>query len=35
MFHEHETIEDMEINMRGAKLTYEGLADLTPGHTSS
>ena len=35
MFHEHETIEDMEKNVRGAKLTYEGIADLTPGQTSS
>ena len=31
MFHEHETIEYMEKNVRGAKLTYEGVADLTPG----
>ena len=30
MFHEYETIEDMEKNVRGAKLTYEGVADLTP-----
>ena len=35
MFHEHETIEDMEKNVRGAKLTYEGVADLAPGQTSS
>ena len=35
MFHEHETIKDMEKNVRGAKLTYEGVADLTPGQTSS
>ena len=30
MFHEHEPIEDMEKNVSDAKLTYEGLADLTP-----
>ena len=35
VFHEHETIEDMEKNVRGAKLTYEGVADLTLGQTSS
>ena len=35
MFHEHETIEYMEKNVRVAKLTYEGVADLTPGQTSS
>ena len=35
LFHEHETIEDMEKNVRGAKLTYEGVADLTLGQTSS
>ena len=29
VFHEHETIEDMEKNVRGAKLTYEGVEDLT------
>ena len=34
MIHEHDTIEDMEKNVRGAKLTYEGVADLTPGQTS-
>ena len=34
MFHEHETIEDMEKNVSGAKLTYEGVADLTPEQTS-
>ena len=34
MFHEHKTIEDMDKNVRGAKLTYEGVADLTPRHTS-
>ena len=34
MFHEHETIEDMEKNVRGEKLTYEGIVDLTPGQTS-
>ena len=26
VFHEHETIEDMEKNVSGAKLTYEGIA---------
>ena len=35
VFHEHKTIEDMEKNVRGEKLTYEGIADLTPGQTSS
>ena len=35
VLHEHETIEDMEKNVRGAKLTYEGVADLTPKQTSS
>ena len=35
VFHEHETIEDMEKNVRGTKLTYEGVVDLTPGQTSS
>ena len=35
VFHEQETIEDMEKNVRGAKLTYEGIADLTLGQTSS
>ena len=35
VFHEHVTIEDMEKNVRGAKLTYEGVADPTPGQTSS
>ena len=34
MFHEHETIEDMEKNVRGAKLTYEGVVDPTPRQTS-
>ena len=34
VFHEHETIEDMEKNVSGAKLTYEGVADLTPEQTS-
>ena len=31
VFHEHETIEDMETIVRGKKLTYEGVADLTLG----
>ena len=35
VFHEHETIEDMEKNVRGEKLTYEGVADLIPEQTSS
>ena len=35
LFHEHETIEDMEKNVRGEKLTYEGVADLTLGQISS
>ena len=35
VFYEHETIEDMEKNVRGAKLTYEGVEDLTPRQTSS
>ena len=35
LFHEHETIEDMEKNVRGAKLTYEGVADRTLGQISS
>ena len=35
MFHEHKTIEDMEKNVSGAKLTYEGVSDLTLGQTSS
>ena len=34
MFHEHETIEDMEKNVSGAKLTYEGIAYLTSEQTS-
>ena len=35
VFLEHKTIKDMEKNVRGAKLTYEGIADLTLGQTSS
>ena len=35
VFHEHETIKDMEKNVRGEKLTYEGVADLTHGQNSS
>ena len=35
MFYEHKTIENMEKNVRGAKLTYEGVADLKPRQTSS
>ena len=34
VLHEHETIEDMEKNVSGAKLTYEGVADLTHEQTS-
>ena len=34
VFHEHETIEDMEKNVSSAKLIYEGIADLTPEQTS-
>ena len=35
VFHEQETIEDMKKNVRGVKLTYEGVTDLTLGQTSS
>ena len=35
VFHEHKTIEDMEKNVSDGKLTYEGIADLTSGQTSS
>ena len=35
VFHQHETIEDMEKNVRGANLTYESVATLTLGQTSS
>ena len=35
VFHEHETIEDIEKNVSGAKLTYGGIAGLTPEQTSS
>ena len=31
--HEHETIEDMEKNVRSVKLIYEGVANLTPEQT--
>ena len=34
VLHEHETIEDMEKNVSVAKLTYEGVADLTHEQTS-
>ena len=34
VLHEHETIKDMEKNVSGAKLTYEGVADLTHEQTS-
>ena len=30
VFHQHETIEDMEKNVGGVKLTYKGVVDLTP-----
>ena len=35
VFHEHETIEDIEKNVSGEKLTYEGIVGLTPEQTSS
>ena len=35
VFHEHKTIEDKDKNVRVVKLTYEGIADLTLGKTSS
>ena len=35
VFHGHETIEDMEKNVKDEKFTYEGIADLTPEQTSS
>ena len=35
VFHEHKTIEDMEKNVSGAKLTYKGIGDVTHGQTSS
>ena len=31
MFHEHDTMEE---NVRGTKLTFEGVVDLTPGRIS-
>ena len=34
VFHEHETIEYMEKNVSGAKLTYKGVVDLTLEQTS-
>ena len=34
VFREHETIEDMEKNVSGAKLTYRGVANLTLEQTS-
>ena len=34
VLHEHETIEDMEKNVSGAKLMYEGVVDLTHEQTS-
>ena len=34
VFHGHKTIEDMEKNVKGEKLTYEGIADLTLEKTS-
>ena len=34
VFHEHKTIENMKKNVNGAKLTYEGIADLTPKQIS-
>ena len=35
VFQEYETIEDMEKNVSGAKLTYEGNTNLTSRQTSS
>ena len=35
MFHEQKTIKDMEKSVRGSKLIYECIADLTPRQTSS
>ena len=35
VFHEHETIKDIKKNVRGAKLTYEVVANLKLGQTSS
>ena len=35
VFHEQKTIEDVKKNVRGAKLTYEGVAYLKPRQTSS
>ena len=35
MFHEHKTIDNMEKNVSGAKLTYKGVADVTLGQTLS
>ena len=35
VFHEHETFENVEKNARGEKITYEGVANLTLGQTSS
>ena len=32
MFNEHDTMEE---NVRGTKLTFEGVVDLTPGQISS
>ena len=35
VYHEQKTIEDMDKNVRGEKLTYEGITNLTLGQTSS
>ena len=35
MFHEHETIANMEKKMGCAKLTYDGVVNLTLGQTPS
>ena len=32
VFHEHDTMDE---NVRGTKITFEGVADLTPRHISS
>ena len=34
VFHENKTIEDMEKNASVAKLTYQGITNLTPEQTS-
>ena len=34
VFHEHQTIENIEKNVSAAKLTYDGVTDLTSEQTS-